>query len=149
MDFRKSSIENLRCLGYTQDEARFLYLVAMHSGYFSARQYLTFAGAKSGEKSMAFTQKVLGKVMPRPVCCSETVVSITCFRASSIEPLAGNIFATAANIPSSTCALNWRFWILSLGTSTTGISKPRMTRLLTSAEIWVSLDSCCPQNTMP
>jgi hypothetical protein len=61
MDFRESSIENLRSLGYTQDEARFLYIVAMHSGYFSARQYLTFAGAKSGEKSMAFTQKVLGK----------------------------------------------------------------------------------------
>jgi hypothetical protein len=38
MEFRKSSIENLRSLGYTQDEARFLYLVAMHSGYFSARR---------------------------------------------------------------------------------------------------------------
>src|SRR5258708_20248445 len=61
MDFRKSSIENLRSLGYTQDEARFLYLVAIHSGYFSTRQYLAFTGAKSGEKSMAFTQKVLGK----------------------------------------------------------------------------------------
>jgi len=61
MDFRESSIENLRSLGYTLDEARFLYLVAMHSGYFSARQYLTFTHAKSGEKSMAFTQKVLGK----------------------------------------------------------------------------------------
>src|SRR5271154_1007286 len=61
MEFRKSSIENLRSLGYTQDEAKFLYLVAMPSGYFSARQYLTFTGAKSGEKSMAFTQKVLGK----------------------------------------------------------------------------------------
>ena len=61
MDFRKSSIENLRSLGYTQDEAKFLYLVAMHSGYFSARQYLTFTGAKSGDKSMTFTQKLLGK----------------------------------------------------------------------------------------
>src|SRR3984893_271581 len=61
MEFRKSSIENLRSLGYTQDEARFLYLVATHSGYFSARQYLTFTGAKSGERSLAFTQKVLGK----------------------------------------------------------------------------------------
>src|SRR5258708_30550682 len=61
MEFQKSSIENLRSLGYTQDEARFLYLVAMHSGYFSARQYLTFTDAKSGEKRMAFTQKVLGK----------------------------------------------------------------------------------------
>ena len=61
MEVQKPSIENLRSLGYTQDEARFLYLVAMHSGYFSARQYLTFTGAKSGERSMAFTQKVLGK----------------------------------------------------------------------------------------
>jgi len=61
MDFRESSIENLRSIGYTQAEARFLYIVATHSGYFSARQYLTFTGAKSGEKSMAFTQKLLGK----------------------------------------------------------------------------------------
>ncbi len=61
MNFRESSIENLRSFGYTQDEAGFLYLVALHSGYFSARQYLTFAGAKSGERSMAFTQKVLAK----------------------------------------------------------------------------------------
>ena len=61
MQFPESSIENLCGLGYTEDEARFLYLVATHSGYFSTRQYLGFTGAKSGEKSMAFTQKVLGK----------------------------------------------------------------------------------------
>jgi len=57
----ETSIESLRGFGYTEGEARFLYLVATHSGYFSTRQYLTFTGAKSGEKSMAFTQKVLGK----------------------------------------------------------------------------------------
>jgi len=61
MHFPETSIENLRGFGYTEDEARFLYLVATHSGYFSARQYLAFTGAKSGEKSMALTQKVLGK----------------------------------------------------------------------------------------
>jgi hypothetical protein len=61
MQFPESSIGNLRGLGYTEDEARFLYLVATHSGYFSTRQFLSFAQAKSGEKSMAFTQKVLGK----------------------------------------------------------------------------------------
>src|SRR5258708_39438196 len=61
MESQKSRTENLRSLGYSQDEARFLFLGAMHSGYFSARQYLTFTDAKSGEKSMAFTQKVLGK----------------------------------------------------------------------------------------
>jgi len=61
MQYPETSIENLRGLGYTEDESQFLYIVATHSGYFSARQYLTFTGAKSGEKSMAFTQKLLGK----------------------------------------------------------------------------------------
>ncbi|HEY6946333.1 MAG TPA: hypothetical protein VI431_14440 [Candidatus Acidoferrum sp.] len=61
MKFSETSIENLLALGYTEDEARFLYLVATHSGYFSTRQYLQFTGAKSGEKSMSFTQKLLGK----------------------------------------------------------------------------------------
>jgi len=59
MKFPETSIENLLGLGYTEDEARFLYLVATHSGYFSTRQYLQFTGAKSGDKSMSFTQKLL------------------------------------------------------------------------------------------
>jgi hypothetical protein len=61
MHYPETSIENLCGLGYTEDEARFLYLVATHSGYFSARQFLNFTGAKSGEKNLAFTQKLLGK----------------------------------------------------------------------------------------
>jgi hypothetical protein len=61
MTFPETSIENLRGLGYTEDEARFLYIVATHSGYFSTRQFLNFIRAKSGDRSMAFTQKVLGK----------------------------------------------------------------------------------------
>ncbi|HET7151403.1 MAG TPA: hypothetical protein VFI60_08325 [Candidatus Acidoferrum sp.] len=61
MKFPEQSIENLRGLGYTEDEARFLYLVATHSGYFTARQFLAFTSAKSGDRNMAFTQKVLGK----------------------------------------------------------------------------------------
>lgn len=61
MHFPEASIDNLRGLGYTEDEARFLYLVATHSGYFSMRQYLQFTGAKPGDKSVALTQKLLGK----------------------------------------------------------------------------------------
>src|ERR1700722_5731475 len=61
MHISESSVENLRGLGYTEDKAGFLYLVATHSGYFSIRQFLSFTQAKSGEKSMSFTQKVLGK----------------------------------------------------------------------------------------
>jgi hypothetical protein len=61
MNFPESSLANLSSLGYTEDEARFLYLAATHSGYFSMRQFLQFTGTKSGDKSMAFSQKLLGK----------------------------------------------------------------------------------------
>ncbi len=61
MRISESSIENLRGLGYTEDEARFLYIVATHSGYFTARQYLRFTGTKSGQRNMSLTQKLLGR----------------------------------------------------------------------------------------
>jgi hypothetical protein len=61
MNFTESSVANLSSLGYTEDEARFLYVVATHSGYFSTRQFLQFTGTKSGDKSMSFSQKLLGK----------------------------------------------------------------------------------------
>src|SRR5260370_25145311 len=61
MRFPETSIENLLGFGYTEEESRCLYIVATHAGSFSTREYLTFTGAKSGDKSMAFTQKVLGK----------------------------------------------------------------------------------------
>src|SRR4029077_12757064 len=61
MNFPESSLANLSSLGYTEDEARFVYLVATHSGDFSMRQFLQFTGTKSGDKSMAFSQKLLGK----------------------------------------------------------------------------------------
>src|SRR2546430_1550307 len=61
MNFPEFSLANLSSLGYTEDEARFLYLVATHSGYFSMRQFLQFTETKSGDKSMAFSQKLLAK----------------------------------------------------------------------------------------
>ena len=61
MRFPDAGIESLRALGYTEDEARFLYIVTTHSGYFSTRQFLEFTGAKSGDRSMTFSQKLLGK----------------------------------------------------------------------------------------
>src|SRR5437899_5151796 len=61
MIFPESSLANLGSLGYTEDEARFLYLVATHSGYFSMRQFLQFTGTKSGDKIMAFYHKLLAK----------------------------------------------------------------------------------------
>ncbi len=58
MNFNAQDIAAIQTLGYTQDEARFLYLVAVHSGYFVPRQFLTFSGAKWGKRSNTFTAKL-------------------------------------------------------------------------------------------
>lgn len=59
MKIAEDYIHALAKLGYTRTEARFLYVVGTHSGYFTAQQYLDFAGAKRGYRSDALTQKLL------------------------------------------------------------------------------------------
>jgi hypothetical protein len=44
--------------GYTEAEARFLYLVATHSGYFTARQFLAFTHAHWGARTTNFWSKI-------------------------------------------------------------------------------------------
>jgi len=53
--------EVLRYFGYTDEEARFLYLVATHSGYFTCQQFLQFVKTKPGKRSVAFARKVVEK----------------------------------------------------------------------------------------
>jgi hypothetical protein len=53
--------EAIRGFGYTEEEARFLYLVATHSGYFTCQQFLCFVGTKPGKRSVAFARKVVEK----------------------------------------------------------------------------------------
>jgi hypothetical protein len=53
--------EALRGFGYTEEEARFLYLVATHSGYFTCQQFLQFVETKPGKRSVAFARKVVEK----------------------------------------------------------------------------------------
>src|SRR5579863_6337209 len=48
MNIRPEDLSAIRSLGYTETEARFLYLVATHSGYFTQRQYLDFSGQHHG-----------------------------------------------------------------------------------------------------
>ena len=50
-------LEVLGNLGYTQQESRFLYLVATHSGYFTLRQFLDFTGTTKGWNVHQFTSK--------------------------------------------------------------------------------------------
>jgi hypothetical protein len=51
----------LGAFGYTDDEARFLYLVATHSGYFTCQQFVRFIQGKPGKRSLSFVRKLLEK----------------------------------------------------------------------------------------
>ncbi len=53
--------EALQYFGYTEEESRFLYLVATHSGYFTCQQFLQFIKTKPGKRSVTFARKVVEK----------------------------------------------------------------------------------------
>ena len=59
MKMPADQIERIKELGYTESEARFLYIVAVHSGYFTLRQFLAFTQARRGKRSSVFAQKLL------------------------------------------------------------------------------------------
>jgi hypothetical protein len=59
MKMPQEHVERIAALGYTEPEARFLYIVATHSGYFTLRHFNAFAGVHRGKRSMAFAQKLL------------------------------------------------------------------------------------------
>src|ERR1700752_5342221 len=58
MNISQEQLANLLDFGYTEAEARFLYLVATHSGYFTVRQFLDFAKAKSGKRNARLVEKL-------------------------------------------------------------------------------------------
>ena len=58
MNIPDEHVVAIESLGYTADEARFLYVVATHSGYFVPRQFVDFTGASRGQRSHRFTEKI-------------------------------------------------------------------------------------------
>jgi hypothetical protein len=58
MKIASEHVTAIQSLGYTADEARFLYIVATHSGYFLPRQFLAFVNARSGKRSSHFVSKL-------------------------------------------------------------------------------------------
>jgi hypothetical protein len=58
MNIHPDDIAAISTLGYTPEEARFLYIVAIHSGYFVPRQFLASSGTKWGKRSNHFVTKV-------------------------------------------------------------------------------------------
>src|SRR6266851_5475836 len=59
MSIRAEYVEAIERYGYTPTEARFLYLVATHSGYFTQRQFFDFAGVNRGGMGTRLTVKAL------------------------------------------------------------------------------------------
>jgi hypothetical protein len=68
MNIASAHLSALQALGYTEAEARFVYLVATHSGYFAARQFLAFTGAHWGYRTNAFWKKLHTKRHARTEC---------------------------------------------------------------------------------
>src|ERR1700744_2412887 len=60
-------IRNLKTLGYTDREAEFLCLAALHSGYFVRRQFLGFAGRERGKLDAKLAEKTVGAGHARPL----------------------------------------------------------------------------------
>jgi hypothetical protein len=59
MRIPESHLAKLQVFGYTEAEARFLHIAATHSGYFTVRQFLSFAKASSGKRNARFLEKLL------------------------------------------------------------------------------------------
>jgi hypothetical protein len=68
MNIAPVHLEALKALGYTEAEARFLYIVATHSGYFVARQFLAFTAAHWGKRTTTFWSKLHSKKHARTEC---------------------------------------------------------------------------------
>src|SRR5580698_9672078 len=61
MSIPADQLAPLRSFGYTEVESRFLYLVATHSGYFTVRQFLNFAHARSGKRNAHIIEKLFSQ----------------------------------------------------------------------------------------
>jgi hypothetical protein len=58
MNADASYIQDLKDYGYSETEANFLRLVALHSGVFFRRHFMQFAGVKSGKRVDSFLKKL-------------------------------------------------------------------------------------------
>jgi hypothetical protein len=58
MNIAPAQLDALKALGYTEAEARFLYIVATHSGYFRVSQFLACTGAHWGKRTTNFFSKI-------------------------------------------------------------------------------------------
>jgi hypothetical protein len=55
----QGQVDRIKELGYTDAEAHFLYIVAVHSGYFTLGQFRAFTKTAYGKRPTSFAQKVI------------------------------------------------------------------------------------------
>ncbi len=65
------AIDLLAALGYTEREASFLYLTAVHSGYFLRRQFIHFVSGQTGSIATNFLRKAIHRRHVASLSCSE------------------------------------------------------------------------------
>ncbi len=65
------AIDLLAALGYTDREASFLYLTAVHSGYFLRRQFIHFVLGQTGSIATNFLRKAIERRHVASLPCSE------------------------------------------------------------------------------
>jgi len=88
MNIPQRQIEALTAFGYTVSEARFLYMVAMHSGYFTARQFLALSMPSVAIELIRWRRNSSPRGTPRCANTDATGASIICTPASSMPSLA-------------------------------------------------------------
>jgi hypothetical protein len=59
MKFPADTIERFKELGYTELEARFLYVIAVHSGYFTLAQFRKFTNTNFRSQSTSFARRIV------------------------------------------------------------------------------------------
>jgi len=99
MNIARSHLDALEAAGYTEAEARFLYIVATHSGYFVARQFLAFQRVHWGKRTTVFWNKLERLKHARIERFPKSgTISV---RASSIARSKKSAFAIAASTKSN------------------------------------------------
>ena len=68
LGIKPSYLEDLQAMGYSESEARFLYIVATHSGYFVTRQFLAFTCGHWRKRTTTFWSKLQAKKHARTEC---------------------------------------------------------------------------------
>src|SRR3974390_1219363 len=61
MKIPTAHLERIQQLGYTEAEARFLYIVAVFSGYFTMRQFRAFTSSRCGKRPDSFAHKLIAQ----------------------------------------------------------------------------------------